>query len=473
MSLLGLEFSDAGMIVAAQHPAALLPLEGAYRESPGFALVQKKQMLVGAAAARQAYLQPRHVNHSFWDQLNSESLQHSVPRSQNHAELAYQHLASIWESVRDYGSELVLAVPGFFSREQMGLILGIAQALSMPLQGFVSLAVAAARETASESTLVHLDMHLHRAEITLLEQGERLAQIDSVTSVGNGLHTLQAEWAKAIAEEFVRTTRFDPLHHAAYEQELYDRLPGICLELCQSPSVVLAMTAGRQTYRVTLARELFIEKAATLYQAVYRLLVNTLEHHEHDGRTVTLQLTHRVSGLPGYRDMLARLSGARVIELKPGAGALGLLDLWDHLPVQTTGRSVSLFTSRTWPKTRGLEETYQPIDESTRTPLSPPTHVLYRSVAYPIGTGLLITEGEPGMGLWIGRQERRVGKSHILCSLQPRGADVVLTDLSIGSIEIDHIRASDAVTVQLGQVIRVRDTGDELYLITCLESNEA
>ena len=49
---------------------------------------------------------------------------------------------------------------------------------------------------------------------------------------------------KLIAQVFVRTTRFDPLHRGESEQALYLRLPGWLEELRQRETTTLVMEAG-------------------------------------------------------------------------------------------------------------------------------------------------------------------------------------------------------------------------------------
>ena len=95
MSLLGLELSDAGIMVAAKDPVGLMQIDGADRESPGFALPEKNRLLVGRAAESRAHLNPRQFNNHFWDQLNTEPLKQPSPYAQNNAETAFAHLADL------------------------------------------------------------------------------------------------------------------------------------------------------------------------------------------------------------------------------------------------------------------------------------------------------------------------------------------------------------------------------------------
>ena len=143
MSLLGVELSDAGILVAGNEPAELLKVDGDGVESPGFALPEKNQFALGRAAERKAHLYPRQILNHFWDQLNTEPLEQPSRFAQNHAEIAFEHFGRIWETVKHHGQEMVMAVPGYYSQEHLGYILGITNELSIPVKGFAPLAVAA------------------------------------------------------------------------------------------------------------------------------------------------------------------------------------------------------------------------------------------------------------------------------------------------------------------------------------------
>jgi hypothetical protein len=252
MNLLGLELSDAGILVAASKPAGLLEIDGNSVESPGFALAEKQGLTVGVAAERKAHLYPRQILNQFWDQLNIEPLEQPNPFVQNHAEIAFAHFARIWQNVKQHAGEMLIAVPGFYNREHLGFILGITQELGIPVKGFIPLAVAAVPERLPEGLLLHMK--------------------DSISAEGYGLSKLYRRWVDAIAEEFVRSTRFDPLHQAATEQELYDRLPSILRQLYRDSDVYFEMTGGSKVYHATLTRDLFYKKAAPVFEEMRRLV---------------------------------------------------------------------------------------------------------------------------------------------------------------------------------------------------------
>ena len=471
MRLIALELSDVGIMAAAKEPLELLQLDGEDRVSPGFALPDEAQLLVGRKAEQRARLHPLQVNSAFWDQLNTEPLKQPSQRARNHADMAYAHLAHIWERIREERDEMVMAVPAFLAREQLGLILGITEALNMPLKGMVTLSVAVASEPCPDHVLLHIDIHQHRSEVTFLEQGERLAQKDVATVRKKGLRHLYSEWVKAIAEALVRTTRFDPLHEASTEQELYDRLPAVMAELEQNPSVPFEMAVGSKAYRVNLSRELFVAKAQGVFLEIAEMIDLMRKRHGKPGQPVSLQITHRLAPLPGFREMLATLDSAKERELEPGAGAFGALDLWQEL--SSPGVGVTLLTSRPWQS----REAPAVAEHLSVTPIShgdtSPTHVLYRTVAYHLSDRPLVVGSggtRDGVDVPIKGELAAVSRKH--CSIQRRGKEVILTDHSTYGTFVDGEQVSGTALLRLGQVVRVGTPGEELQLITSLETDE-
>jgi hypothetical protein len=468
MGVLGVELSDAGILVAGGDPPGLLKVDGGSVESPGFALPEKNRLAVGAAAERKAHLYPRQILNQFWDQLNTEPLERPNPFAHNHAEIAYEHFANIWQRIQQHGAEMVITVPGFYTRAHLGLILGITNELGIRVKGFTPLAIAAVPHQLPQGLWLHLDLHMHRFEITHLQRTDQLSREESISAEGSGLSTLYRRWVDAIAEEFVRHTRFDPLHQAATEQELYDRLPGVLAQLNQHPSVHFEMTGGSKVYHVTLTRDLFGNMAKPVTQEIRRLIVRFCDRYgKHEPRRVLL-LTDRLARLPGVKKMLSGIGHCKMIVLPAGSGALGALRLYDTLGRQKEDRSAPFLTSRPLPveQTSAVEEIRQPPPAQQR-----PTHILYRDLAYPIGEAPLIiglASVKDASGIQIRGQVAGVSRKH--CSVQLHGDKIVLDDHSTYGTYVNEEPVAGRTVLELGQVIRVGTPGEKLKLIACLDT---
>ena len=118
MKLLGLELSDAGIMVATSDSSELINVDGEDTESPGIAVTEQKRLLVGRTAEHRARLYPHQVNSIFWDQLSLAPLKNTVGQARSHAEIAWMHLGKIWENIRQYGDQLIIAVPEMFDHDQ-------------------------------------------------------------------------------------------------------------------------------------------------------------------------------------------------------------------------------------------------------------------------------------------------------------------------------------------------------------------
>jgi hypothetical protein len=468
MAIIGLELNDSGILAVGGSPPILINLDGQAQESPGFALPQKKGLLVGRTAESKAHLFPRQILNHFWDLLNTEPLEQTGKHFPlNHAEIVFRHLALIWQQLQSHGCEIVMAVPSFYDREHLGLILGIAQELGMPVKGFVPLSLAASSHVCPEKMLLYLDIHLHRIEVIHLEQGEHLTLRDSVTTVEKGLHHLYRKMVDMIAQEFVRTTRFDPFHQAASEQELYDRLPGILSHFQHNSSMVFEITGGSAPYSITLERDSIIHNAEPVYSEMLRLIERMRNKQGKDGTSLTLQLSHRLSRLPGCKAMLAKLNDVQVIELDRGAAAMGVRQIWHQLANQDNNQGISFFTRRPWQRQQRTDDYRTTAEKAAHTR---PTHLLYGSIAYPI-TEKPLTIGcaqnsEPN-DITISGETSEVSPKHF--TIERHGRNIILTDKSSQGTFVDEKRVKGSMALELGQTIRVGTTGEQLQLIACIE----
>ncbi|RZB37620.1 MAG: hypothetical protein SRB2_00722 [Desulfobacteraceae bacterium Eth-SRB2] len=470
MTLLGLELSDAGILAAGGNPSRLLEVDGHKQESPGVAIPEKKRLVVGNSAASKAHLFPLQVINRFWDQLNTEPLKQTHGHAQNHAEIACAHLSHIWEHIKMHCDEMIIAVPDYYNREQLGLILGMARELSIPVNGFVSLAVAASFNPYPDAMLLHLDIHLHRFEMVYLRQDEQLTREDSTAVPEINLEQLYRGWVESIAEEFVRTTRFDPLHQAATEQELYTRLPAALEVFKSQSSFIFEIAHGKHRYRTPLPWDLLKQKSDTMYDKIRRSIEKMRAANGKNIRLIALQLTHRIARLPGLKDKLSKIDHCQIMELEPGAGALGVLRIRDQLKDRQSGNGASFFTSRPWRQAE--PKVSQTIPYKTPDNMRP-THLLYRDVAYPISQKPLSIGCDPypaGTGIYIQAQSSGVSKKH--CTVHRDGDRIILTNISNQGTFVSDQRIDQSTTLELDQIVGLGTSGETFRLITCIKTHE-
>jgi pSer/pThr/pTyr-binding forkhead associated (FHA) protein len=159
-----------------------------------------------------------------------------------------------------------------------------------------------------------------------------------------------------------------------------------------------------------------------------------------------------------------------VIELERGAGAFGALTLYNQLSTLKARRGVSLLTSRVWNAPQRPQKQYESEPALEPQKQSRPTHLLYRSIAYPISDRpLFIGKGDTADGITVKIFGQLAGVSRKHCSVELRNNEVILTDLSTYGTYVDEKKISESRPVQLGQSIRVGTPGEKLSLIACID----
>ena len=470
MALLSLELSDSGILAAAGLPPNLLKVDGLEAESPGFALQDKKGLVVGKSAEQKARLYPQKIQHRFWDQLSTNALKTPGRYAETYAEVAFAHLTQVWEQVRSHGNEVMIAIPAFFSRHQLGLLLGMTQELNIPIKGLINQAVAAAPHPAPGSHLLFINVHLHRTEASLLSQNDELRFEETITLDEQGVIHLYRIWAETIAEEFVRTSRFDPLHEAASEQALYDQIPVLLTRLHKEPAATVDLDLGKNVHRISLSRDLLEKSCASYLDQVGSLVRSMLSKAGLQQGDATLLLSHRFAHFPGTDTFLPDFSREHRIELEAGASALNLHKIWNQLSYPSPSSGAAFFTSRPWQMDLGEYYPYSaPVKQAKRIP----SHILCGNLAYPITDKPMYIEwaNNPDHGELLVTHQPSMANQHV--SIQRVDHQVVLSVFGHKDIYIDnHALKKERTVLHLGHNISRKASGESIRLIACLNSNE-
>ncbi|MGD9308600.1 MAG: FHA domain-containing protein [Desulfosarcina sp.] len=461
MALLSIELSDVGIIAAGGTPAALKPVDGQDIISPGFALQKDRRLLVGRRAAQQARLFPQQIVSQFWDRLDTQPLRQKGFTATNHAELAYTHLKQICSALPMLENQFVFCVPGHYRRRNLGLLLGITRELNMPVQGFVPIALTAVDATDSRE-IIYLDLHLHRCEVSYLKRDTELVLMDSDTISDAGLERLHRIWAKSVAREFLKATRFDLFHSAASEQEVSRNLAALLASLTDHQTTRFELDNGTHNYHITLQRKDMIEAARPVYDQIADLVTAIVERNACADRSLTIQLSSRACGLPGLNDVLTSLVPGHLRERALGAAALGALDCWPALSDRSAGRGPARHMRR------AVVQTPTGGDPDTASDGAQPTHVLLSDRAYPIGQEPLVIGSSPGTGAGVIQLTgRQISAKH--CSVNCDGRQVFIDNHSPHGTQVDGVRVQNRTTLIIGQTITVGDPGVSLRLIQCLQ----
>jgi hypothetical protein len=463
VSTLALQCNDAGVL--ARGDGAGLP--GA---SPGFALLDGGAVLTGAKARDRARLKPRFVNNRFWDRLDTSPLPRPFPTGLSHADLVHAHLEEIWKTVGAGIDSVVLALPGSYGPTQLGLALGIARSCDIPVTGMVDSAVASSSVGYPGEHLLHVDVHLHRTVVTELVQASEVVRQRVETTDHVGLVALHDRWVKTIAARFVSQARFDPLHIAATEQALHDRLPDVLGRLCESEAIPLRMEASGRTHVADLAAESLVAAVQDAYEGIVQL-VRLLKQV---GRRSTLLLSHRVGGLPGLLEKLGEVGDTDVIVLPEGAAADGAVRHADA--IRSTGEAVSFVTrlpvEGVVPHDRpSAPVPPRPSPNRERGPI--PTHLLHDSAAFRIATeplvlGIAVPTGRRAINLT--GSTAGISRSH--CSVYRVENRVVVEDHSTHGSFLNGQRVQGTADLAEGDRLRMGSPGIEVRLIRVMDAED-
>ena len=222
MSLHVLEFNDAGLRLSDE--------TGILLNSPGYAYVNAKEIEFGEDARKQSKVHPLSSFNQFWHKLSLDPFSKPVGNFRHNADIAFSHLQDIASSAKIEG-DVVLAVPGSFSREQMAILLGLLKQSPLRPVGLVDAALIASVDHAQGESSIHVDLQLHQVVLSKLQRvGAELKRESVILVPGAGWLNISDNLMQLFTSAFIQQCRFNPQHNAASEQMLLDNLPQWLLE---------------------------------------------------------------------------------------------------------------------------------------------------------------------------------------------------------------------------------------------------
>ena len=358
-----LELNDSGLELVGE--------TGLLAVSPGYAVLHRNRLLLGEEARQNIRRWPGWTENRFWSQLNLTRLANGTEQLRTYGDLAYLHLQQIWQQLETRPDELILAVPDSFSKQQLGLLLGIANECGLPVGGLVSGSLAAVATRPCPGRIFHLDIELHKVVLTSLVCADRLQISESHPILDKGSHSLMELWCETAAERLIETFRFDPMHDAESEQALYDQIP-TWIHSGQHRQGQISFTFGKRKLETDLNRDQLARVAAGFYTQ----LVQNLRNQVLPGDRARLYVSHRWREFPGLMENLSLLPRLELVPLDQQAVSQGVTS---HLAqIRSDARGVSLITT--------LRTRAQPV--RTSEPASTPSHYLIDGIARPLGEGV-------------------------------------------------------------------------------------
>jgi hypothetical protein len=398
-------------------------------QSPGYALLDGRQYRFGNPARAAARLRPRDINTRFWWQLSTESLQPALGPARHSGDLVHAQLQELHREGGQPG-ELLMAVSGSMQRDQLALLLGIAQQCPFKAVGLVNRSVALGSLYGGPGRLFHLEIQLHQAVISELANSAGRVELQrTVPLPGCGLLQLQEKLVEIIAAAFIRQTRFDPRRKAATEQLLYDALPEALRTLGTDSETNLEVSG----YRTRISRSELLLAGQRLFDSAPEILGSL--------RAEDRIIVDPVAALlPGLREHFAQLE-----VLQSDSIRLALQQHQDQLVQREEAlsfvTSLPCLQQSIAPRTPAPDAVLEP--EQPAVAVTQPTHLLERDRARPLlGTG---TDLAPGCEIYRAN-----------ANWQLRGADA--------GVMVNGIPYSPGQPLRSGDVIRT-GAGIEARLI--------
>jgi len=263
---------------------------------PGAALVENDAAVYGNAALARARLAPRGFQDQHWQLLNSDSLAVNAPGVQNNADLIYQHLQQLAAAAPSTQSsqeiEIICAVPGTVSNDQLGLLLGIASEAGITIRSFANSAVLYCLNISLPGEAWCVDIQNRRGILTRLTRDSTTLSSSEIIDIPQlGMNGLIDGWLHQLTDQFVARSRFDPLRVAETEQQLFDQV-----RAWLPTGGTLGAAVDHQGHQ--RAVDLSYEDAADHAQQRYREVRQKLPAQ------ATVVLTPSASMLPGFAEYL-------------------------------------------------------------------------------------------------------------------------------------------------------------------------
>jgi len=445
VTLLAAHLNDAGILIT--DGDRILCRE------PGFALLGDDGLVTGRPAWASASLNPRRIQNRYWADLQTVPLADRGFEHLTSADIVSRQMEELWQRTAKSGDHLALAVPGYMHNENLGLLLGIAVDLDIPVVAMVDAAVAATRRQYAHAVPVHIDLSLHSAMLTRLSQDGQVQYERSAVVDESGMLNLYNIWLRSIAEIFVQQSRFDPLHTAETEQALQDSILDWLTIAASENSVPMEIAYRGITHRAEIESLDLVTAAAPVYQNI----VSNLRALYRAGETPAIQLSDRAARMPGLADTLKARVGGEAYLLEPGATARGLVR---RCVASRPGSAVTLVRHLPW------DQAPVEVDAADGQEGAQPTHILSGDTAVPItASALVLGTQSVDDARWLDLGQEMPGVSRRHCEIAAANGQCVVTDHSRYGTYLNGHRIDGSAALQSGDVIRVGTPGVELRLI--------
>ncbi len=339
MRIIGLEICDEGILAAENkdQEIRIFPLESEGISSPGHVFFDGSEFKTGREAELLQRIYPRYVSDRCWDQLSLRPSELNTPQNPPpYSELAFRHIHFIWKKLQLGGpiDRLIIILPGKYlsekhgDEEKIGLILGMAQDLGMPLVELVDLGVFSAAAGASSveggsSFALHVDVHLHSTFVTVIRTGQTFSRV-SLHRSRIGYAQVYSELFPKLANKFLSQTAYDVTHNAKTEQVFFAQIKSALEELTEQEEVSIEMNGVRRIRKMVVTQEDIYHHLNVLNESNLNFIKKTYDEVASLERESPkhIFMTERAIRVSGLKEKLGSWKGDQIVLLPRGAATL-------------------------------------------------------------------------------------------------------------------------------------------------------
>ena len=412
-------------------------------QSPGFALVDGKLVQMGEEAERQARLKPTSSYNKYWHELSLEPLTQQS-QFRHAADIAHAHLLHLAEEAELSGSDndVIFAVPGNFSQQQLAILLGISGQTPFRPVGVADSALAAAIAMAEAENIIYIDMQLHQVVLTELQlRDEHIATASVVQIPGVGSQNFMDLMMQLSTELFIQQSRFNPQHNAESEQQLYNALPAWLQQEETEGSLQLELNSSGNVYTAKMPRETLIQSLAGHYKKIEQQIQAL-----NKGTASQILLNPRIAAMPGFRHALRHQGDLLIVP--PGTVHKSCLEYSEAI----LGGEKGIHRVSTLP----VKAEHKAAMADRSSSAESPTHLLFEHRAFPLD-GLRVTNkpqvnGSRSSSLNLALE----GLPDELGLIERRGNGLFLQALN-GDWRVNEETVTDERQLTLGDRLRIAD----------------
>ena len=174
---------------------------------------------------RQCRRVPQQINSRYWQQCAQTAIGENAAGMRHAADIIWKHLGE-FKKLNSL-EKLALVVPANYRDAHLQLLLGVSKANDLDITSLISKPVWASLNSGiKESQIVHLDVQLHQTVVSRIEKtSAEITLKGAEVNAELSLQSIQEALLQSLQASFIRDGRFDPLHDAHTEQQLFDQLP--------------------------------------------------------------------------------------------------------------------------------------------------------------------------------------------------------------------------------------------------------